>query len=230
MFACRKAVARVPPPQLLPEAGGIGPGLRHPAEPGTVPHRPSPHPLSPDGSISASAGSFASTASSPNIFLCHLNCCSAVSLQPPPAAAAADSCGSDPWGRDSPTASDGAQPLSPALPSGRSPRPCGAERRLRAADERTQSVLLRTFRKGRGGEGTTRPPLRGPAKAPGGKKKKKNERKKKKKKALCSHRRRLKRLRETLRRPPAAPRFHVTAQVCCHRAVFIQRINKSERN
>lgn len=151
-----------------------------------MPHRPSPHPLSPDGSISASAGSFASTASSPNIFLCHLNCCSAVSLQPPPAAAAADSCGSDPWGRDSPTASDGAQPLSPALPSGRSPRPCGAERRLRAADERTQSVLLRTFRKGRGGEGTTRPPLRGPAKAPGGKKKKERKKEKKKKGTLFS--------------------------------------------
>lgn len=151
-----------------------------------MPHRPSPHPLSPDGSISASAGSFASTASSPNIFFCHLNCCSAVSLQPPPAAAAADSCGSDPWGRDSPTASDGAQPLSPALPSGRSPRPCGAERRLRAADERTQSVLLRTFRKGRGGEGTTRPPLRGPAKAPGGKKKKERKKEKKKKGTLFS--------------------------------------------
>lgn len=83
-------------------------------------------------------------------------------------------------------------------------------------------------RPGRGRDNEATPPR--PSKGSWREKKKKNERKKKKKKALCSHRRRLKRLRETLRRPPAAPRFHVTAQVCCHRAVFIQRINKSERN
>lgn len=69
-----------------PSAPGAPGGWRHRprfAAPGGArdrPAPPSPHPLSPDGSVSEPAGSFASTASSPNIFLCHLNCFSAVSL------------------------------------------------------------------------------------------------------------------------------------------------------
>lgn len=168
----RLSESRSPGPAALGAPGGWKhrPRSSAPGEPGTVPHRP-PHALSRPTARSRSQQEVSLQQPRLQVFFFAISIVSALfpsSLRPR---------------RPLPTrAQSAARPAGPGQPDGeersaaaepRAPlRPVTARLRRGAAARRTEPVLRRTFRRGRGGEGTTRPPLRGPAKGARRKKKK----------------------------------------------------------